>query len=133
MTQPAVQGGDPTEPVRAAGGVGVPRSSDDRPESITGGKRRRGTWANACGPRAGPADGRAEAATLCDRIATPPNVQQLPRTLYRQAKAAPGYRCYSRFGERLRWDVLATARSALAPHGDAPGVNRASLLGLHLE
>ena len=48
-TQPAGQGGTPTEPVRAAGVVGVPHSSVDPPESTTGGERRRGTWVNAHG------------------------------------------------------------------------------------
>ena len=39
--RPAVQGGDPAKAVRAAGAVGVLRSSVDLPESITGGERRR--------------------------------------------------------------------------------------------
>ena len=74
-TQPAGPGGQPAEPARAAGVVGVPRSSDDLPESKTGGERRRGTWVNAGGPSEGPDDGRTEAATLFDRITTPPKVQ----------------------------------------------------------
>ena len=91
-TQPSGRGGDPTELARAAGVVGVPRSSDDLPDSKTGGERRRGTWVNACGHSEGPADGRMEAETLFDRITTPPKVQKLQRTLYRKAKAEPGYR-----------------------------------------
>ena len=120
---PAVQGGDPAEAVRAAGVVGVPRSSADPPESKTGGERRRGTWVNACGHGEGPADGRTEAETLFDRITTPPKVQKLQRALYRKAKAAPGYRFYSLYGELLRRDVLETAMSAVARHDGAPGVD----------
>src|SRR2546422_9897022 len=60
----------------------------------------------------GPADGRAEVETLFDRIATPPKVQKLQRALYHKAKAAPGYRFYSLYGELLRRDVLETAMSA---------------------
>ena len=93
VAQPAAQGGNPTESARTAGAVGVPRSSDDPPESKTGGERRRGTWVSACGKSAGPDDSRTEAETLFDRITTPPKVQQLQRALYRKAKAAPVYRC----------------------------------------
>ena len=123
VTQPAGRGGDPTEPVQAAGVVGVPRSRADPPDSKTGGERRRGTWVNACGHGEGPADGRTEAETLFDRITTPPKVQQLQRALYRKAKAAPGYRYYSLYGELLRRDLLATAMAAGAHHDGAPGVD----------
>ena len=61
VTQPAGQGGEPTEPARAAGEVGVPRSSDDPPESKTGGERRRGTWVKVRGHSEGRDDGRTEA------------------------------------------------------------------------
>ena len=122
-TQPAGRGGDSTEPVRAAGVVGVPRSGNDPSESKTGGERRRGTWVNACGHSEGPADGRTEAETLFDRITTPPKVQKLQRTLYRKAKAEPGCRFYSLYGELLRRDVLETAMSAVAGNAGAAGVD----------
>ena len=64
VTQPAVQGGNPTESAKAAGVVGVPRSSDDPADSKTDGEQRRGTWDNAHGHSEGPADGRTEAETL---------------------------------------------------------------------
>ena len=102
--QPAVPGGHPTEPARAAGGVGVPRRSVDPSDSKTDGERRRGTWVNVRGHSEGADDGRAEAQTLFDRITTPPKVQKLQRALYRKAKAAPGYRFYSLSGELLRRD-----------------------------
>jgi len=121
--QPAGQGGEPTEPARAAGVVGVPRSSDDLPESKTGGERRRGTWVKVRGNSEGLADGRTEAETLFDRITTPPKVQKLQRALYRKAKAAPGYRFYSLYGELLRRDVLETAMSAVASNAGAAGVD----------
>ena len=60
VTQPAVQGGNPTETAGAAGVVGVPRSSDDLPDSITGGERRRGTWVRVTGHGEGSGDGRGD-------------------------------------------------------------------------
>jgi retron-type reverse transcriptase len=123
MTRRNVQGGEPTEAARTAGVVGVPRSSEDLPDIKTGGERRRGTWDNACGTGEGWDDGRTEAETLFDRITTPPKVQKLQRTLYRKAKAAPGYRFYSLYGELLRRDVLETAMSAVANHDGAAGVD----------
>jgi group II intron reverse transcriptase/maturase len=68
-------------------------------------------------------DGRAAVETLFDRITTPPKVQKLQRTLYRKAKAAPGYRFYSLYGELLRRDVLETAMSAVASNDGAGGVD----------
>jgi hypothetical protein len=76
-----------------------------------------------CGKSDGPADGRTAAETLFDRIRTPPKVQKLQRTLYRKAKAEPGYRFYSRYGEMLRHDVLETAMSAVASNAGAAGVD----------
>jgi|GEM_PF-82519 len=122
-TQPVGQGGEPTEPARAAGVVGVPRSSEDLPESKTGGERRRGTWVKVRGHSEGSDDGRAAVETLFDRITTPPKVQKLQRVLYRKAKAEPGYRFYSLYGELLRRDVLETAMSAVASHAGAAEVD----------
>lgn len=123
QTQPAEQGGNPTEPAQAVGVVGVPRSSVDPSESRTGGERRRGTWVNVRGHGAGADDGRAAVATLFDRITTPPKVQKLQRALYRKAKAAPGYRFYSLYGELLRREVIETAMSAVASNAGAAGVD----------
>ena len=58
VTPRAAQGGESTEPVRAAGVVGVLRSSVDLPESITGGERRRGAWVRVKGTRNGTGDGQ---------------------------------------------------------------------------
>jgi hypothetical protein len=60
VPRPAVQGGDPAKAVRAAGAVGVLRSSGDLPESITGGERRRGTWVRVKGTRNGTGDGQGD-------------------------------------------------------------------------
>ena len=122
-TQPAGPGGEPTETARTAGGVGVPRSSADLPDSKTGGERRRGTWVKVGGKSEGPADGRTAVETLFDRITTPPKVQKLQRILYRKAKAEPGYRFYSLYGELLRRDLLETAMSAVAGNAGAAGVD----------
>ena len=62
VPRPAVQGGDPAKAVRAAGAVGVLRSSDDPPESKTGGERRRGTWVRVKGTRNGTGDGQGDLA-----------------------------------------------------------------------
>jgi len=61
--------------------------------------------------------------TLFDRITTPPKVQKLQRVLYRKAKAEPGYRFYSLYGELLRRDLIETAMSAVARHDGAAGVD----------
>ncbi len=58
VTQPAAQGGEPIEPARAAGVVGVLRRSDDLPESKTGGERRRGTCVRVTRSGKGSGDGR---------------------------------------------------------------------------
>jgi RNA-directed DNA polymerase len=122
-TQPAAQGGNPTEPAKAAGVVGVLRSSVDPSEGKTDGERRRGTWVNVRGHSEGRDDGRAEAETLFARITTPTKVQKLQRALYRKAKAEPGYRFYSLYGELLRRDVIETAMSAVASNAGAAGVD----------
>ena len=59
-TQTAAQGGEATETAGAAGEVGVLRSSDDLPDSITGGERRRGTWVRVTGHGEGSGDGRGD-------------------------------------------------------------------------
>jgi hypothetical protein len=53
----------------------------------------------------------------------PPKVQQRQRALDRKAKAAPAYRFYSLYGERLRRDLLETAMAAGAHPDGAPDVD----------
>ena len=59
-TQPVEQGGNPTEPARAAGVVGVLRSSVDPSDSKTDGEPRRGTWVRVKGTRNGTGDGQGD-------------------------------------------------------------------------
>jgi RNA-directed DNA polymerase len=121
--QPLDQGRK-AEAGRAAGEVGVPRSSEDPPESKSGGERRGGTWVKARQSSEGPGDGREEAvARLFDRIGTPIKVQKLQRTLYRKAKAEPSYRFYSLYGELLRPDVIDTAMVMVAHNDGVAGID----------
>jgi len=93
--QPPDQGGDPSKTGRAAGEVGVLRSSEETVETKTTEERREGTWVNANANSTGSGDGCSEAERLFDQITTPPKIQKLQRTLYRKAKAEPKYRFYS--------------------------------------
>ena len=61
-TQPAAQGGNTTEPAKAAGVVGVPRSSVNPSDSKTDGERRRGTWVQVKGSGKGTGDGQGDLA-----------------------------------------------------------------------
>lgn len=121
--QPSVQGGNPSKAGGAARAVGVLRSSDELAYRKSAGERREGTWVNANANSAGSGDGRAEEETLFARITTPPKIQKLQRTLYRKAKAAPGYRFYSLYGELLRVDLLETAMASVAHNDGAAGVD----------
>ena len=56
-------------------------------------------------------------------IETPQKVRKLQRTLYRKAKAEPGYRFWSLYGELLRSDLLEHALKLVARNDGAPGVD----------
>ena len=56
-------------------------------------------------------------------IETPQKIRKLQRTLYRKAKAQPGYRFWSLYGELTRGDLLAYALKLVACNGGAPGVD----------
>ena len=81
--QPPVQGGEPSKAGRAVGEVGVLHSSDDPPESKTGGERREGTRVNAHQT----SEGRGWPG---NRILTPIKVRELGRRLERTAQAVRG-------------------------------------------
>ena len=81
VTPPSGPGGEPSELARAAGAVGVQRSSGDPPESKTGGERKRGTWVIVRGHGEGRDDGRGAVETVFDRITPPAKVQKRPRAL----------------------------------------------------
>ena len=56
-------------------------------------------------------------------IETPEKVRKLQRTLYRKAKAQPGYRFWSLYGELTRGDLLELALRLVARNGGAPGID----------
>ena len=64
------------------------------------------------------------------RIITLDKVRQLQIALYRKAKAEPGYRFWSLYGELLRQDVLETALAVQRRNGGAAGVDGETLATL---
>ncbi len=71
--------------------------------------------------------GMAEAT----QIRTPEKVRQLQIALYRKAKAEPGYRFWSLYGELLRQDVLNAALEAQRRNGGGAGVDGETLASIH--
>ncbi len=101
---------------QAAGGVGVLHSSVDPWDMTTHGEPREGTCLDAMKRSKENGDGSQE-------LPTPNKVRELQITLYRKAKAEPGYRFWSLYGEMLRLDVLETAWKRVAQNGGAAGVD----------
>jgi len=60
-------------------------------------------------------------------ITTPEKLRHLQDTLYRKAKAEPGYRFWSLYGERTRRDLLEHALRLAVRNGGAPGVDGQTL------
>ncbi|MBU6401574.1 MAG: group II intron reverse transcriptase/maturase [Verrucomicrobia bacterium] len=60
-------------------------------------------------------------------IRTPAKLRHLQDTLYRKAKAEPGYRFWSLYGELTRRDLLEHALRLVVHNGGAPGVDGESL------
>lgn len=56
-------------------------------------------------------------------IETPQKVRKLQRTLYCKAKAQPGYRFWSLYGELTRMDLLEHALKLVARNGGSPGID----------
>lgn len=84
-----------------------------------------GNDAGAKGPYSidGNSEVEDEAMALFAGIATPPQVRQLQRTLYRKAKADRRWRAWSLYGDLCRRDVLETALAAVVRKGGAAGVD----------
>lgn len=123
-SQPPEQGGHSSKAGRAEGEVGAPRSSCEPPQSQSGVEPRGGAWVNASQSGEGSGDGWAdEARALFERITTPQKIQKLQRTLYRKAKAEPGYRFYSLYGELCRHDLIDCAMVMVARNGGAAGID----------
>jgi len=65
------------------------------------------------------------------RIRTPDKVRKLQIALYRKAKAEPGYRFWSLYGELLREDVLDTALKTQVRNGGQAGVDGETLASIN--
>jgi hypothetical protein len=75
-----------------------------------------------------PADSRREGAGDGPQgITTPSKLRHLQETLYCKAKAEPGYRFWSLYGELKRRDLLEHALRLVVRNGGAPGVDGESL------
>ena len=128
QAQPPAQAGRTSQAGGAAGEVGVPHSSMDllaldaafRQELQEVGRR-----GNTCSTRRGEAKDTGMAGAT--RLTTPDKVRQLQIALYRKAKAEPGYRFWSLYGELLRKDVLETALAVQQRNGGAAGVDGQSV------
>jgi len=78
--------------------------------------RRNAACTHAQQRREGAGDGSQE-------IATPGKLRKLQRTLYRKAKAEPGYRFWSLYSELTRLDLLEYALQLVQRNGGAPGID----------
>lgn len=129
--QPSAQAGQTGEAVEVGSAVGGVRSSSDlswldlwanSPESRAELEhaRRDATCSHATQRREGEGDGPKG-------IRTPNKLQHLQRALYGKAKAEPGYRFWSLYGELARRDLLEHAFRLVARNGGAPGIDGESL------
>ena len=125
QAQPSAQAGRTSQAGGVAGEVGVPHSSVD----LHYFKRCKEPRGDTCSTRRGEAKDAGMAGAT--RIATPEKVRQLQITLYRKAKAEPGYRFWSLYGELLRRDVLETALAVQRRNGGEAGVDGESLASIH--
>jgi group II intron reverse transcriptase/maturase len=131
QTQPAAQAGSTGEASGVGSAVGGVRSSEDLswldlwalgPEARAHLRSapRDAACSHASSRREGAGDGP-------QGIATPEKLRHLQDTLYRQAKAKPGYRFWSLYGELTRRDLLEHALRLVVRNGGAPGVDGESL------
>ena len=124
MANPRESTGGPTPPkeeaARPMAEVGGVRSSDDPvPDLWFGehaGERRDATCSAGVKRKEGCGDGPSG-------LTAPGKVRQLQITLYRKAKAQPGYRFWSLYGEIVRADVLKAAWQRVKANGGAAGVD----------
>src|SRR2546426_7666802 len=125
--QRATQAGSSGEAVAVGLGVGGVHNKDDlswldlwalNPETRANLKayRRNAACSHAQQRSEGAGDGSKE-------ITTPEKLRKLQRTLYRKAKAEPGYRFWSLYGEVARGDLLEHALRLVARNGGAPGTD----------
>jgi RNA-directed DNA polymerase len=106
QAQSAAQAGSTSEAAGVGSAVGGVRSSDEHnwldlwamnPETraYLSAARRDAACSHASSRKEGAGDGSQE-------IATPEKLRHLQDTLYRKAKAQPGYRFWSLYGENIR-------------------------------
>ena len=109
------------EAVRARAEVGGVRSSDEPvPDLWSGehtGERRDATCSTEVKRREGRGDGPSGLPAPASKV------RQLQITLYRKAKAKPGYRFWSLYGEVQRAEVLAAAWQRVKANAGAAGVD----------
>ena len=131
QTQPAAQAGLTGEAAGVGSAVGGVRSSDVpnwldlwalNPETraYLRSAQRDAACSHASSRREGAGDGP-------QGITTPEKLRHLQDTLYRKAKAEPGYRFWSLYGELTRRDLLEHALQLVVRNGGAPGVDEESL------
>lgn len=132
QAQSAVQAGSSGETVAVGSAVGGVRSSDElnwldlwamNPETraYLSPARRDAACSQASSRREGAGDGP-------QGITTPEKLRHLQDTLYRKAKAKPGYRFWSLYGELTRHDLLEHALRLVVRNGGAPGGDGESLV-----
>lgn len=130
-SQAPAQAGSTGKAVGVGSAVGGVRSSDDlnwldlwalNPETraYLSTARRDAACPQADSRREGAGDGP-------QGITTPAKLRHLQETLYRKAKAEPGYRFWSLYGELKRRDLLEHALGLVVRNGGAPGVDGESL------
>jgi RNA-directed DNA polymerase len=131
QAQSAAQAGPTGEAAGVGSAVGGVRNSDEHnwldlwaknPETraYLRSARRDAACSHAWSRREGAGDGSQE-------IRTPEKLRHLQDTLYRKAKAQPGYRFWSLYGELTRRDLLEHALGLVVRNGGAPGVDGESL------
>jgi RNA-directed DNA polymerase len=129
--QSAAQAGSSGEAAAVGSAVGGVRSSDEHnwldlwamnPETraYLRAARRDAACSHASSRKEGAGDGP-------QGIATPEKLRHLQDTLYRKAKAEPGYRFWSLYSELTRRDLLEHALRLVVRNGGAPGVDGQTL------
>ena len=105
---------------RAMAEVGGVRSSVDPVPDLWSGQPTEERRNAACSAGEKRREGRGDGPR---GLTAPDKVRQLQITLYRKAKAKPGYRFYSLYGEVQRDDVLTAAWRRVKTNGGAAGVD----------
>jgi group II intron reverse transcriptase/maturase len=127
QAQPAAQAGPTGEAAKVSLEVGGVHSNEDpswldlwalKPETRAHLRRvaRNAACSHAPQRSKGAGDGSKE-------ITTPEKLRKLQRALYRKAKAEPGHRFWSLYGELTRLEVLAHALDLVERNDGAPGVD----------